>query len=188
MKREGESSGNQTERCSGSKKKGVKRGRVTKHFSPSVTFGLWMASAHQSGAAESDAESKQERQKKHKWESRGKKENRTAWMTVKTGEKRKKHKRTGESSSRQTLFHQSLHRRGKPELCFRVPHCFHDLCSGEDNAARRLCWKDNHKSDLVFDFLFFFLLLFFLFRRPSYPLSLCSLAIICSGLFPRLLM
>lgn len=49
------------------------RRKMTKYFSLSVTFALWMASAQRSAAANSDAESKVERERQG--ESRGKTEN-----------------------------------------------------------------------------------------------------------------
>lgn len=62
--------------------------------------------------------------------------------------------------------------RGKPELCHCAPHCFQDLCASQDNAARRLCWKDTYKSDLVWVCFFFFLLLLLApILSPSTPLQ-----------------
>lgn len=122
----------------------------------------------------SDVESKveKERERDRRKSKSEKAEERRRNRKEMNDSKEEKSDRMGRRVPVKTLFHQSLHRTGEPELCFCVPHRFHDLCSGEDNAARRLCWKDTHKSDLVFDF--FFSSLSFSFSAPVI-LSVCVL-------------
>lgn len=137
-----------------------------------------MASAQRSAAANSDAESKVERERQG--ESRGKTENGKGM----NDSKEEKSDRTGRE----------------------VPasHCFTSHCTEGENLSyasafhiaftiyvpARIMQLDGSVEKTPINlilFSIFFFLPFFLFQRPSNPLSQCSLAFICSGLFPDFL-
>lgn len=126
------------------------------------------------------------------------------WSGVKGGERErdsggKKENRKGMNDSKE----EKSDRMGRA-----VParHCFTSHCTEEENLSyasafhnaftiyvpARIMQLDGSVEktpiNLILFSIFFFSPLFFLFQRPSNPLSLCSvLAFICSGLFPDFL-
>lgn len=139
QERDRSSSGNQDGSCSSLQKSEEENDETL--LSLSVTFALWMKSGQQSGEAKSDAESETERETNGSQRGGERKRREREWQT-------KERKGTiGGQSSCQTFFHQRLLR----NLCYASTFhiTFNDLCSSKDNAARRLSWKDAHKSELV---------------------------------------
>lgn len=151
-----------------------------KHFSlwhlPSEWHQLNRAEQQRVMQSQKKKESERERQgEKHKWESKGKKEDRNGMNYSK------------EEESDRT-------RRAVP-----ARHCFTSHCTEEESLSyasvfhialtiyvpTRIMQLDGSVEKTLINltlFLVFFPL--FLFQCPSNPLSLCSLAFICSSLFP----